>query len=101
MTGHLKIIIFMAKENINGKTAVFTLETGSITKWRAMGSASGQMAGSIRGSILMIKSMDMVFLSGLMGGSIMASGVKASRMERAFMLRMARRKRAFGTWGKG
>ena len=73
-------IELMAKVSIYGKMEENTMENGLIMIWRELVFISGLMGDATKVSIKMIKSVGMVYTTGLMVVNMKAGGTRASSM---------------------
>lgn len=67
-------------EFISGKITECTMGNGTITIWRDMEFTCGVTAGGMKANITMIKNVDMVFTTGLMGEGTRGGGIRVSSM---------------------
>ena len=74
MREHLRIIAFMARENIHEPMVELMLESEWKIKCMEKEYSNGLMGGNIKGSIMRIRNKVRGFLNGRMGGNIMECG---------------------------
>jgi len=80
------IIIFTAREHMNGLMEENILEIGKIIKWMAKVYLPGQMVENIMVNIRMIKNTVLVFLNGQMEENIKEIGKMVNNMEKVHIL---------------
>jgi hypothetical protein len=86
-----------AKEPKLGLTVGSTLVSGIIIICMVMGNISGAMVDATKGSMLMIKNMVLVFITGLMADDMRVTGSMENSMARAHSFsRMALLKKVSG-----
>ena len=91
---------FTVRENTVGLMDVSIMGSGLTTKWRARVLLPGVTAEDMRATTRMIKSTDMVPLSGQMVGSTLVTGAKVNNMERESTSKRARRDKESGKWAR-
>lgn len=74
-------IRFLVSESTLGLMVDVTKENGLTTIWKVWVSTSGMMAGCIKANTKMTKNMALVYIHGLTGGVMRATGIRESSME--------------------
>ncbi len=97
MKENLLIIIYVGKVDINGVMDVCIMVIGKIIKWKVKEYLHGRMEENMLGHMLMIKNMDLVYLSGQMVESMKECGKKENNMEKeCILVVMVKRERVNG-----